>query len=79
MKLKISWNCSSCQASGTVDDLGEMYGMCPKCGRHHGEVEYICEMTKDEFVEALSKSDEMDIAKYAYAIWICAEQLAEES
>ncbi len=77
MKLKLFWNCSSCQASGTVDGLGEMYEMCPKYGRHHGEVDSICEMTKEEFVEALSKSD--DIAKYAHAIWICAEQLAEEA
>ena len=76
--LKIEYDCCGCGASGNVENTSAMYGQCPKCGRHHGEIEYYCKMTPKEFLDELAKMDETSISKNAYAIQICAEQLSQE-
>lgn len=73
--LRINWSCSKCGASGTVENPAEMCGACPKCWSHKGEVEYTCEMSVEDFLLELTKMSESEIAKNAYAIQVCAEEL----
>ena len=74
--LHILWYCSECKHDGIVNDLTTMYGQCPVCGCHHGELEYICDMTQDDFISVLSQMSEKEISRYAYAIQLCAEQIS---
>ena len=73
--LKLTWSCSGCGSFGDVEDTTDIYGVCPKCYRHKGEVEYCCNMKIDEFLNALCNMSEKDISNNAYAIQICAEDL----
>lgn len=76
--LRISWSCSGCNNEGMVNDLENMFGQCPECGCHHGEVEYECKMNKDEFIDELAKMSYRQMIDYGFAIHTCAEQLSEK-
>lgn len=79
--LKLDWYCCSCGSEGHVPDelLDCIVGQCPNCGCHHGEVEYECKMSKEEFEAELASMSERDKEKYAYAIDICREQFESDT
>ena len=77
--LNMEYECSGCGASGKVENTSVICGQCPKCGRHHGEVEYSTNMSVRDFLETLTNSDENYIAKNAYAIQLCAELLMDKA
>lgn len=76
--LKMLYTCD-CGAEGEVTDLEGLIGYCPACHAHHGEVHYASAMTPSQFIEELSKMSEREIAKYAYAIQVCAEDIIESN
>lgn len=76
--LKMKWYCSGCNSEGDVENPSEICGGCPKCTRHRGEVEYSCDMTVEEFLTELTKMSESEIAKNAYAIQECANDLIDK-
>lgn len=73
--LRMKWHCCGCNSEGDVENPSEICGGCPKCTRHRGEVEYSCEMSVEDFLLELTKMSESEIAKNAYAIQLCAEEL----
>lgn len=73
--LKLEWSCDKCGKTDIFNDLNIIVGQCPNCGAHHGDVRYRCKSTKDEFIEFLSKCNDISIAKYSQAIQICAQDL----
>lgn len=76
--LKINWKCSSCNSSGQLIDryeLENLTGICPNCYKHNGEVSYKCTMTKDEFIEEISKMTERDLIINYEALHLCALSL----
>lgn len=77
--LRVSWSCSNCHASGILDSFGleNLCGACPNCLRHHGEVEYICENTIEEFLDILSEMSQAEMSKYYLAINECARSLKD--
>lgn len=79
--LKMLKHCSNCDKEDEFEevDIQEMTtlpGYCPKCGCHKGEVEYYCNMTEKEFLNELANMTERTIAKFAIAIQVCADDLA---
>ena len=71
------YGCTDCGFESDVEDITNLNGQCRACGNHHGNVIYASRMTKDEFIIELAKMSEKDIAKYAEAIKICAEDIVE--
>lgn len=76
--LKLEWSCCNCHSNGNVENPSIIAGQCPVCGYHHGEVEYVCCMTKEEFETELTSMTEEEQAANKYAIEICKEDLGIE-
>ena len=72
--LKLTWYCSSCNKGGDVDDPSVIAGQCPLCGRHHGEVEYECDMSRSDFMKEIAAMSPAERKKYEYAIQIGENQ-----
>ena len=78
-KLRMSFYCTECAASAELkDDDFELDGFCWRCGLHHGNVEYHCDMSVCEFLETISEMSEQEIAKNARRIQVCSELLKDE-
>ena len=75
--LKMMYECTDCGFESDVEDITNLDGQCRACGNHHGNVIYASRMNPKEFLTELSKMSEKDIAKYAEAIKICAEDIVE--
>ena len=75
--LKMMFDCTDCGHEGDVADITNLDGQCPYCGNHHGNVIYGSKMDKNDFVEELSKMSEANIAKYAQAIQLMAEDIVD--
>lgn len=75
--LKMMFECTDCGHAGDVADITNLDGQCPYCGNPHGNVIYGSKMNKDDFVEELSKMSETNIAKYAQAIQLMAEDIVD--
>lgn len=77
--LKMSWHCSDCDAEGEVsqEEMVDLIGCCPKCMNHKGNVEYMCNMTIEQFLEELYGMSSSEMAKYSFAISECAYDLRQ--
>lgn len=74
--LKMMFGCTDCRHGGDVGDITNLDGQCPYCG-NYGNIFYGSKMDKDDFVEELSKMSEANIAKYAQAIQLIAEDIVD--
>ncbi len=72
--IKLNWYCVNCDKGGPVEDPSIIVGQCPICGCHHGEVEYECTMSEEEFIAEYNAMPVEKRRKYAYAIQICEDQ-----
>ena len=75
--LKLIMECTDCGYEGDVIDITCLDGCCPACHEHSGNIIYGSKMTSKEFLTELYKMSERDIAKYAEAIKVCAEDIVE--
>ena len=74
--LKLLLSCD-CGYKDKVEDINNLDGYCPKCHEHHGNVVYLSNMSKDEFVEELAKMTDNEISKYSYTIQVIAEDIVK--
>ena len=75
--LRMMFECTDCGNEGDVRDITNLSGQCPYCGNHHGNIIYGSRMNPKEFLTELSKMSEIEIAKYAQAIQLIAEDLID--
>ena len=75
--LNMMFECTDCGREGDVEDITNLVGPCPYCRNPHGNIIYGSKMDKDEFVEELSKMSLANIAKYAQAIQLMAEDIVD--
>lgn len=75
LKLKMLQQCSNCKMEYDVPNLLNLDGWCSYCNEHRGNIMYFCDMSVEDFILELSKASEGEIAKYAQAIKICADDL----
>lgn len=78
MKIKMSFECDNCGASGTVDEP-YMMGSCPYCHEHHGEIQYYCDMPLQDFLSTIANMNSQEWREYEYVIQECARDLAENN
>ena len=75
--LKLMMECTDCGYEADVIDIANLDGCCPKCHGHAGNVIYGSRLDAKAFLTELYTMSEKDIAKYADAIKICAEDIVE--
>lgn len=75
--LKIYYNCSNCGSSDEAEEW-MLDGCCPNCHAHHGDVTYEYEGDVGDFLLALSKMSNSEIANYAPVIRFIAKDVLYE-
>lgn len=73
--LRVYYNCLDCETSAKIDDVSDenISVICPICDSHR--VDLTTDMSKEEYLQEISRMTKSDLSKYSVAIRECANYL----